>query len=108
MEKRARPCVGRHPKPLETAHECRLCELVTTNLKYAEFWGERTEQQRIKLSEMLRVLRSPCVYKGVKLPNQPCGSELFTCNFDGSVCAIIKECSAAKRVCKTCEHYEPG
>lgn len=52
------------------------------------------------------VQRLGCVHLGDKVPGQPCGSALFKCNYDGTVCSKLKPCTGAARCCQICPHFE--
>lgn len=47
-----------------------------------------------------------CVFRGERLPGQPCGSPLIRCLFDGVTASTIGDCSEAKRSCQSCPHFQ--
>lgn len=61
---------------------------------------------RMALPVMVSRTTTRCRHLDAKLPDQPCGSELYPCKLHGVVTSRLQECAEAKRVCLTCDDLE--
>lgn len=51
-------------------------------------------------------IRGECKFLGERLVGSPCGSTLWECGYDDSVCSRFAPCLDAKRICEQCDYFE--
>lgn len=47
----------------------------------------------------------PCLHRGARVPGQPCGSVLYSCELHGGTTAGVGACGKAARACDGCPDY---
>jgi SAM-dependent methyltransferase len=67
----------------------------------------RPRPERQQPEKRFARLKNPCVHLGEKVTGRPCGTDLYRCSFDDSLCSRYKGCTEAKRKCEECPHYRP-
>lgn len=70
--------------------------------------GNRREAARSDVTKRFGRVKSPCVHLGKKVLGRPCGTDLYECGYDDSLCSKYKGCTEAKRKCETCNYYSVG
>lgn len=104
-----RPCLHATLAP----DSCHFCWLALNNPRYAVWAGPLPDGVTAK--PVVAAAKNPvatamkerlnCIYAGDKVPGKPCGSDLYACTYDHTICSKIKPCTGADRCCQTCPHF---
>ncbi|HYE77931.1 MAG TPA: hypothetical protein VEI97_08095 [bacterium] len=93
-----RPCIDRHPELQPDT--CAVCRGFTPAGWRGHSAGPAARRDLLPSRRF-----DPCPHLGPKAGGQPCGTDLYECRYDGTLCSKSRACDRTVRVCETCPHH---